>query len=349
MITPPAWELQKVASRSGIKFENIVDRLKWESQFRDVPDDEIGDFSRFLAAGLSVVPIEAVTKKTIGCWAKYQADRLEMRIARRWDMHNPQFGLGVVCGPVSGFLEVMDFDDPACFPEWFAKTAHITSRLPIVETPSGGFHCWYRCTAYGRGATLAKFSDTDTAARKMRIETKAEGNLILAPCRFAVHRSGNPYVQISGPVLPTVPTITPEARKELRAAARSFDRSGIVEKHRKSLQQAKERALAPKKYEHTTGRPSDIFNQRMTWFEVLEPAGWRSHNGSEWTRPGKESGVSAKVVLNGSGEEMLKVFTSSCQWLEAGERYSKFEAFAELYHSGDWGAAAKAAKSEGLI
>src|SRR5712692_11266394 len=60
-------------------------------------------------------------------------------------------------------------------------------------------------------------------------------------------------------------------------------------------------------------RPGDDFNHRASWVDVLTPHGW--HEGrsageiTEWTRPGKDRGVSA--TTNYGGSDLLWVFSSS--------------------------------------
>ena len=91
-------------------------------------------------------------------------------------------------------------------------------------------------------------------------------------------------------------------------------------------------------------KPADDFNQRGEWIKIL-PASWKEHRklpGGEiqLTRPGKDSGVSATLYHN----KGLHVFTSSedAAPFKAGGNYSKFDAYALLYHGGKLDDAAKA-------
>lgn len=101
-------------------------------------------------------------------------------------------------------------------------------------------------------------------------------------------------------------------------------------------------------------RPGDDYNQRATWSEILEPAGWRIARQRDkvihWTRPGKADGVSATTgycKARGSGD-LLYVFSNNAAPFEAAQSYSKFTAFTLLNFAGDYGPAAKALKARGF-
>jgi len=82
--------------------------------------------------------------------------------------------------------------------------------------------------------------------------------------------------------------------------------------------------------------PGEDFNARVTWAQILEPAGWREYYRSDdvtyWTRPGKSTGISAST--NALGTDRLHVFSTNAAPLEGGENYSKFGAYATLYFGG---------------
>lgn len=88
--------------------------------------------------------------------------------------------------------------------------------------------------------------------------------------------------------------------------------------------------------------PSVEFDRSSSWADVLEPAGWCHVKDGRWRRPGKDEGTSAEIVTAKDGTELLKVWSSNCGPLIAGRYYSKFAAWAELAHRGDWKAAAAA-------
>jgi len=53
-----------------------------------------------------------------------------------------------------------------------------------------------------------------------------------------------------------------------------------------------------------------------------------------WCRPGKKSGTSA--TTNFGGSDLLYVFSSNAEPFEQQTAYSKFHAYALLYHDGDF-------------
>jgi hypothetical protein len=100
-------------------------------------------------------------------------------------------------------------------------------------------------------------------------------------------------------------------------------------------------------------RPGDHFNQRVTWSDILTPRGWKvfctSREVTYWTRPWKETGVSASTGFcrGPSGLDLLWVFSTSAAPFEAEQSYSRFAAYALLNHHGDFTSATKALGAAG--
>lgn len=95
-------------------------------------------------------------------------------------------------------------------------------------------------------------------------------------------------------------------------------------------------------------RPGDDFNARGDDLgEMLESAGWKLFQSTAgertWTRPGKETGPSAK-----ENEAGLYVFSSNASPFEGSEQYSRFAVYAKLFHGGDFTAATKALAARGF-
>ena len=67
-----------------------------------------------LAAGLSTVPIRPGGKVPACSWEPYQRHAMQPADVDR--MFRNGCGIGLVCGTVSGNLELLDFDDPELFP-----------------------------------------------------------------------------------------------------------------------------------------------------------------------------------------------------------------------------------------
>lgn len=310
-------------------------------------------FQTALAArllGISVVPPrQDGTKAPDGCWAEYQKRIPGLPIVQRW-YDSGLTGVGFVTGRVSGNLECFEFDDAGTYDQ-FKVAADVSGLGELVErieagycerTPSGGVHWLYRCETISGNTKLAQRSGPTTEdgkpTRKTLIETRGQGGYVIAaPSHGTVHPSGKPYESVSGG-LPSIVTITSEERADLWDLARAFD----------AFQDRQRKPITDRTPGKTGTRPRDVFNERATWGEILEPHGWTylyTHGGTEyWRRPGKREGISATVNFGGS--DLLYVFSSSTP-LEPDTGYSKFAAYAHLNHDGDFTAAARALAEQG--
>jgi len=299
----------------------------------------------YVTAGISVIPLRADGSKApaIKSWNGYR-ERFATD-AELWQWFSRPAGIGIVCGVQSGGLEVLDFDKHPDETFWaWAKqlSPNLFARLIVVETGGLGYHVMYRCHRVSKNHKIAM-----TADGSVLIESRGEGGYIVA-CGSAggVHASGRPYVQVRGPALPDVPTITPEERKSLWVAAASLDErrepmAEFVAKRRRELQ-----PIEP--IDGST--PWGDFDLRADWREILEPAGWSTRDGEAWTRPGKHHGISAKLVVAEDGCRVLTVFSGNAGPLApvAGRRsWGPFAAYAALHHGGDRGAAARAVRALG--
>ncbi|QDV66204.1 bifunctional DNA primase/polymerase [Crateriforma conspicua] len=297
----------------------------------------------YIANGISVFPIRLDGSKApaIPTW-----DPFKERIAtidEVCDLFRHPRGIAVVCGVVSGGLEVLDFDEEAddTFDAWKRNlTPEIRGRLCVVETGGFGYHVLYRCTVICGNKKIAM-----TADKKVLVESRGEGGYIVGVgSPLKVHASGQPYVQVAGEPLPHVPTFTPEERKTMWTAAASLDRRRDA---MKAYVDKRVRELKPRKlYIPKSNTPWDDFEARASWHDVLEPHGWESHDGRNWCRPGADQYKTSAVVRDRETTgEVLVVFSTNAGALApttGGHRnLSKFEAFTELSHGGDRSKAAK--------
>jgi putative DNA primase/helicase len=150
-------------------------------------------------AGLSVVPVRRDGSKipALASWKEYQARRpTEAEVRGWWDRPDPP-GVGVVCGAVSGGLIVLDFEDRRAFDRWAVRVNESVpgclDSLPMVETPGGGRHVYYR--AAGQVPAGAKLAFRRTAdGLELAAETRGEGHYVVAPGSPAdVHPAGVEY------------------------------------------------------------------------------------------------------------------------------------------------------------
>jgi Bifunctional DNA primase/polymerase, N-terminal len=315
-------------------------------------------------SGLCVVPTrEDGSKAPIATWREYQRRLSTEEEIRRW--YGRCTGIGIVCGEVSGRLEMLEFEGRAAtegFWQEFKNAAAETGLYDLLErikhgygerTPSGGFHLLYRCPDGVEGnLELAKRPPTEEEAAdderagkrptpRVLVETRGEGGyVVVAPSSGRVHQSGLAYELVYGG-FDTIVTITAAERAALLELARSLDRmplatvgSGATSEHGASDRQ-----------------PGTDFNLRADWAtDVLEPAGW-SLTGTDrggrqrWYRApsGRPDWTSATVSADG---EILYVFSTSTD-LPVRQALSKFAAYTHLHHGGDFRAAARALRSQG--
>jgi hypothetical protein len=306
-------------------------------------------------AGISTIPIRCDGSKSPAntiplddngdpTWKPFQKeiagpDERQSLFCRR------EVGIATVNGAVSGNLETVDFDDIPSFQSWKELmidqgARELYDRLLKFQTPRPGVQIQYRCyDGIGGSTKLARrLKDGEI---KVLIETKGEGGYNLVPgCPPECHETGRPYKLRGGdPFNP--PVITAEERKLIFDISRSLN---------EYVEPEFEHKPAPPPSGSNGHRPGDEYNQRTTWSEILEPLGWkliRTKGESElWRRPGKNKGISATTNYAGSG--LIYNFSSSVQFFETEHTYSKFAAYARIYHRGDYQAAAKDLASKGF-
>ena len=320
-------------------------------------------------AGCSVVRAAVDgSKRPDGPWKQYQEQRAPRETVERW-FAGGHPGVGVVCGTVSGHLELLELEGRAITEGVFQRMVAACDELGVGDlwrtltatcaeaSPSGGLHVFYRVPDGVAGNTklaqrLARedeYTDEEhelaakgkTIVRGL-IETRGEGGFVVAaPSHGAVHPTGKPYTFIAGNPT-TIPTITGEQRDLLHIAARTCD-------------QLPAPAPIPDVTVLDARRgdggvsPGDDYNARGSWTELLEAHGWARVWGDRartyWRRPGKQFGISA--VTGGAEGDYFYSWTTSTV-LPAEEAMSKWRVYAVLEHGGDFHSAAKTLKGQGF-
>ena len=330
-----------------------------------------------LAAGLSVIPIanDGSKKTLLPSWKEYQSRRATPEEVRAWYKRWPEAGLAIIAGAVSGNLEIADFDNRDTYREYHTLAATSNPVLKDVlyrvlngylEMSPKGVHFIYRCEVAGSGNQKLATRPAPGLPNRVEtlIETRGEGGyVIIAPSSGRVHPTGKPYQLISGDFTKIV-TVTLVEHTMMLEMARSFHQTQALAQVKLTQSANAPISALPRQNAPGAGAgvgaeaeaggvmPGDDFNQRATWAEVLEPAGWvvvkQIGGKTHWRRPGKsdgESGISDEGV-----EGLFKCFSSSTVFDSgSGHAYSKFNAYAMLYHDGNASKAASdlAAKSYG--
>ena len=173
----------------------------------------------YVDAGLSVIPVRADGSKrpALASWKQYQSRRPTPEELQRWFVGS-EYGIAVICGAVSGGLEVLDFDDGDAYRAWAAameaNAPGALARLPRVQTPGGGMHVYYRVATPAGNQKLAEMTPQEAAqlkgdpGKRTLIETRGEGGYVLAPgSPAACHADGGLYRHVGGPPITEAPLI----------------------------------------------------------------------------------------------------------------------------------------------
>jgi hypothetical protein len=261
-------------------------------------------------------------KTPLGKWRSAQEVRFtEEYLSKQMHMAKVRIGIQVVCGKVSGNLEVIDIDvkhwsgiDARYFTEIKALYPELFNRLLINRTMSGGFQIWYRCEEpINEGSKkLCRQKDNPEAG----IETRGEGGLAVCPPTpgYTVHQNRE------------IPTITRAERDALIQIARQFDETvkPIVEKREK-------------KYDAVySENPFDHYNSSPEAENILLNHGWTEHsNTSRYVYFTKPDATGKKVSASfGKERRFYTIFTSSTE-LENDKSYSPSSLLIEMEFNGD--------------
>jgi len=280
----------------------------------------------YLAAGLSVLPAVRERKHpAIGKWKTWQ-DRLPTVIEVQAWFANRHDAICVICGKVSGNLEVLDFDNHGeLFPKWKESIPDdLLAKLVIEKTPSGGYHVAYRCADEICGNLKLAQGERNGKLTTL-IETRGNGGLVLCSPTEGYSLIQSAFTNLS--------VLSSGERKTL------FDAAYALNEKTQGAEKEPPRQFDDSMFEL---RPGDDFNSRGNLRELLAHYGWTSlgvqPDGNEhWRRPGKSEGNSA--TLKGG---VFYVFSSNAAPFEPGKAYSPFNVFALLEHNGDYTSAANA-------
>jgi hypothetical protein len=133
--------------------------------------------------------------------ATKQADKLWKDI-RKQAYWADVYGVGAICGPVSGNLICVDFDkaDPALVDEFLTLAG--LPKTWTVQTPGGGFHVWLTCPDWTQDKNRLDRPSLDGAGH---IEIRYTGHYAALPGSH--HPSGGLYTWATG----NAPTAAPTA------------------------------------------------------------------------------------------------------------------------------------------
>jgi hypothetical protein len=284
-------------------------------------------------------------RPAVTAWKEYQTRLPTPDEVSAW-FANPHDACCLICGAVSGNLELIDFDCAGeAFDAWSklvtAEAPGLLDRLVVETSPSGGWHVVYRCTEpvcgnlklaswredlpgpepvvrFGKTYKPRKDRDDRWYIILVLIETRGEGGLFLC--------APSPGYQLVQGAFTALPVLTAAERDVLLRCAWVLN---TVLPEIQDPQPSSTGAL----------RPGDDFNRRADLAALLTHHGWslsRDGPNQHWCRPGKTTGTSATLK-----DGVFYVFTSNAPPFEPNRAYSPFATYALLEHYGDYAAAAK--------
>ena len=300
--------------------------------------------------GISVVPVATDGSKRPGIpsWKEFQERRPATDELMSWFVAAE--GVGVICGKVSGNLEMLELEGRAVADKMHLEIKELAINSGLGEiwdklnngyvemTPSGGLHWLYRIDGEVPGNTKLARRPGENGGIDVLAETRGEGGfVIVAPTNGTCHPSGGKWEMLAGSPS-SIPTLTVAERNQLHDLFATFD---AIPKQEHITEDLKPKA------EGLT--PGDDYNAKVTWDQILEPLGWKkvwtNKSGvTSWRRPGKSEGISA--TTNHADTDKFYVFSSSTIF-EPQRSYSKFAVFAMVEHQGNFSEAAKALRSLG--
>lgn len=309
-------------------------------------------------AGLVPIPIRGDGSKApdLQSWAEWQKTRPSNARLKSWFTDSTP-GLGIICGAISGGLELLEFEACADIDQFqeLITTAGLGDLFARImggywgSSPSGGHHFPYHVENFTIPGNTKLARTQNAAGIHVIAETRGEGGYyVAAPSQGVCHPSGQPWTMILGG-FDTIATITPEERSELHNVVRLLDEMPQNETTHPRKDGSFEQSSRPVDGDDT--RPGDRLNDEgaLGFAKLLYAHGWtlvHARPGIDYyRRPGKTVGISATVAQSPHAgrtgrHPTLKVFSSSTPF-DTERTYDLLGALAVLEFNGDVSAAAR--------
>lgn len=327
----------------------------------------------YIAAGLCALPADRSQKRpTVGVWKPYQkrlptGSELAAWFANRTCRSgNGPSAVCILCGQVSGNLEMIDFDHGGeLLDAWSASIpADLLKRLVIESSQSGGWHAIYRHDSEPCGNLKLAQGQRDGKLVTL-IETRGEGGLFLcAPTegydllqgdlakpprlsadeRDVLLQAAWELNEYQPPVVDG-PTRVANVGQGCASSAENSHSGDYMPENAHKCDCPLDNGHSAAMSAHSSHRPGDDFNHRGDVRAVLKQSGWVRVKGGDneyWRRPGKESGWSATLK-----DRVFYVFSSNAAPFEPNRAYSPFAVYTLLTSGGDYEQAARSLRQFG--
>ena len=296
-------------------------------------------FEMLLDKGISSIPVNA-DKKPLVSWKEFQNRLPSQEECKKWGSMKKE-GVAVICGAISGGLEVIDIDNKfdAASSIYLNLISNLSNERPelydklvIEQSKNKGYHIIYRCKKFEGNQKLARQQDLQGNILTV-IETRGEGGYCI------IHPSKG-YDVIKNNIL-KVQEITEEERDYLFQLCYQFN----------AIKEAKTTTnyIKPNTNEKIEGEKiGDLYNQKDDFINVLLQHGWtivkEENDKIHFKRPGKlEKGNSATFLKE---PRLFYVFSSNALPFESEQSYSPFAVYSILECNGDFKEAVKQLANE---
>ena len=286
----------------------------------------------YLQLGINTIAVNE-NKQAIFPWKVYQEQMVTEEELSRQMSDNRAKGVAIICGSVSGNVEVIDIDTKyETYDLWQAIKDAIPHdlflKLHIVKTRSNGKHLIYKCEAIQgnqklaqRLPTLEEKKDNPSIKSYCIIETRGEGGYVVAPPTpgYTIEQEG-------------IHVITHDEREALFEIMRSFNEifeEQVIEAHQRPS--TKDYGVSP----------FDDYNRRGDIVDLLSKHGWRVVKQSSeriyFLRPGSQAEHSGSWNI---AMGLFSVFSVNTPFLVQ-KGYKLSAVFSILETSGDFKLAAR--------
>ena len=307
-------------------------------------------------AGFCVIPShEDGSKRPFGAWKQYQVERPTWEKLHGWLQSGRYTGIGCIMGQASGNAEMIELEGP------YEQMSHRLDKVLKEANRSAGIGLnsllasilqgFTERSAGGGLHTIIRISDGQALGNtklahdgdKVVAETRGEGGFVIVyptPARTGHDPEAAYILELGSPA--SVVEVTSEERDLIHDCFRFALDVGEPEPTPPDMPR-------PTPTGHVGLSPFDDYRARVTWPDILEPAGWTYHSSDAehdyWVRPGKHprDGHSASTIEDGP----FYLFSTSVSGMPVQVGLSKPQVYAHLHHDGDLAAATRALRADG--